>query len=127
MSDLVADSEYVWTFVADTGDYYVGVLYQDTGLYVPGQYIDTQYGYYYINSATNYGFDLGYYYEIDEGVTYITTYYDTLQGFLQTYNYHYLQEPSGYYGLGSEYDLAWNGASWNAFGYAGSYQAGYYG
>lgn len=127
MSGFVADSVYTWTFIADSGDWYAGVLFHDTGVYLPGQYLDVPLGFYFINDRIDYGFDLGAFYGIAEGTTYTTTYFDAVQGYLQPYNYAYLAAPSSYLGLGSEYDFAWNGAFWDDFGYGGVYQAGYFG
>ena len=127
MSKLLPDFFYTWTFVADSGDWYAGVTFNDTGAYVPGQFLDVPYGYYYINAEYDYGVDLNPYYGISEGTTYTTTYFDAVQGYLQTYNYNYAAAPSTYFGLGSEYDFAFNGAYWDNFGYGGAYQAGYFG
>jgi hypothetical protein len=98
-------------------------LYENTGVYVPGLILDTALGYYVINTEYAYGYDIGF----AEGTTYTTAYFDAVQGSLQTYNYDYLGAPSSLSGLGYEYDYAWNGAFWDDFGYAGAYQAGYYG
>jgi hypothetical protein len=127
MSDLIGDSVYNWAFVADSGDRYGGVIYADTGTFLPGQILDVPYGYYVIGDAYAYGFDLGAYYGIDEGETYITYYVDAYQGALQTFDYPYYGAPSSIYGLGYEHDYAWNGAYWDDFGFGGAYQAGYYG
>jgi hypothetical protein len=127
MSDLFSDSYYEWTFVADSGDQYAGFLYHDTGAYVPGQILDADFGYYLINAASDYGYDLGAFHGINEGTTYVTSYFDAVQGPLQTANLSYYGAPSSYQGLGSEYDTAWNGSFWDDFGYAGSYQAGAFG
>jgi hypothetical protein len=126
MSDFFADSYYSWTFVADSGDFYAGFTFHDTGAYVPGQVFDGNLGYYAITGAYDYGVDLGVY-GYNEGLTYTTVYYDAFQGYLQTYNYAYEGKPSSYWGLGYEFDYAWNGVAWDEFGYAGAYQAGYYG
>jgi hypothetical protein len=127
MSDLIGDSYYDWVFVASTGDQYAGFMYNDTGAYAPGQILPTANGYYQIGTESPYGFDLGPFYGIGEGAVYITSYYDTAQGYLQTANYPYYSAPSSVFGLGYEYDYAWNGVFWDDFGYAGSYQAGYFG
>lgn len=127
MSGLIPDSLYTWTFVADSGDWYAGVLYHDTGAYVPGLILDTPLGYYAINAEQRYGYDLGLVHGIGEGTTYTTAYFDAAQGPLQTYNHFYLGAPSSLLGLGYEYDHAWNGAYWDDFGHAGYYQAGYFG
>ena len=43
MSDLIPDSYYDWIFVANTGDQYAGIMYNDTGAYAPGQVLPTAY------------------------------------------------------------------------------------
>jgi hypothetical protein len=127
MSGFVPDSQYTWTFVADSGDRYAGVLYADTGVYVPGLILDVPSGYYVINAEYRYGYDLGLFHGIGEGTTYTTAYFDAVQGPLQTYNYFYPGAPSSLFGLGHEYDYAWNGAYWDDFGRGGFFQAGYFG
>ncbi len=127
MSDLIGDSYYDWAFVAHSGDRYAGFLYHDTGVFAPGQVLPTAYGYYQINTALPYGFDIGPVYGIGEGTVYITSYYDAVQGPLQTGNYPYYLAPSSVSGLGQEYDHAWNGVFWDDFGFGGAYQAGFYG
>jgi hypothetical protein len=127
MSGLIPDSLYTWTFLADSGDRYAGVLYDDTGAYVPGLILDGDFGYYVIGAEQAYGYDLGPVLGIGEGTTYTTAYFDAAQGPLQTYNYTHLAAPSSYLGLGYEYDYAWNGAFWDDFGFAGYSQAGYFG
>jgi hypothetical protein len=127
MSDLVPDSYYDWVFVAGSGDRYAGFMYHDTGTYVPGQVLPTAYGYYQISNAQPYGYDIGPVYGINEGTVYITSYFDAVQGSLQTANYPYYTAASSISGLGNEYDYAWNGVFWDEFGYGGAYQAGYYG
>ncbi len=126
MSGLVPDSLYTWTFLADSGDRYPGVLYHDTGAYVPGLILDGDFGCYVIDAEQAYGYDLGPV-GIGEGTTYTTAYFDAAQGRLQTHNYPYLRAPSSFFGLGYEYDYAWNGAYWDDFGHGGAYQAGYFG
>ncbi len=127
MSEFVPDSLYTWTFFADSGDWYAGVLYEDTGVYVPGLILDVPFGYYFINAEYAYGYDLAPFHGIGEGTTYTTAYFDAAQGRLETYNYFYAGAPSSFVGLGYEYDYAWNGAFWDDFGYGGAYQAGYFG
>ena len=127
MSGFLPDSLYTWTFVADSGDWYAGVLYEDTGAYAPGLVLEGDFGYYFINAQYDYGYDLGAAFGIAEGATYTTAYFDAVQGGLQTYNYFYARAPSSVYGLGYEYDFALNGAFWDDFGYGGAYRAGYYG
>ncbi len=127
MSDLVGDSYYEWAFLAGTGDQYAGFLYDDTGAYAPGQVLPTAYGYYQIGAALPYGYDLGPVSGVDEGTVYVTSYFDAVQGPLQTGNYPYYGAPSSLSGLGDEYDYAWNGAFWDDFGLGGAAQAGYFG
>ncbi|MBD0275382.1 MAG: hypothetical protein ICV73_26070 [Acetobacteraceae bacterium] len=127
MSDLIPDSYYDWVFVAASGDQYAGFMYHDTGAYAPGQVLPTAYGYYQITTALPYGYDLGPVSGINEGTVYTTSYYDAVQGNLQTSNYPYYTAASSVTGLGYEYDYAWNGVFWDDFGYGGAYQAGYFG
>ena len=127
MSDLIPDSYYDWIFVTNTGDQYAGFMYNDTGAYAPGQVLPTAYGYYQIAAERPYGYDIGPVYGINEGTVYVTSYYDTVQGNLQTANYPYYTAASSVSGLGYEYDYAWNGVFWDDFGYGGAYQAGYFG
>ncbi len=121
------DSYYTWAFVADSGDSYGGYMFDDTGVWAPGQVIDLTYGFYYIGEEYAYGFDLEPYYGLPEGSVYTTWYYDQYQGNLTPYYTWANAGPSTYSGLGTEYDWAWDYTTWNDFGFAGSYQSGYWG
>jgi hypothetical protein len=127
MSDLIPDSYYDWIFLAASGDRYAGFVYNDTGAFATGQVLPTPHGHYQIGNALPYGFDLGPVYGVNEGTVYITSYFDAVQGNLQTGNYPYYLAPSSVSGLGQEYDYAWNGAFWDDFGHGGVHQAGYFG
>ncbi|HWX48380.1 MAG TPA: hypothetical protein VNZ61_10025 [Roseomonas sp.] len=127
MNDWLPDSYYDWTFVAHSGDRYGGFMFSDTGAYTPGQVLVMPLGHYEINTELPYGYDLAPIYGIEEGTVYITSYLDAVQGPLQTGNYPYYAAPSSISGLGQEYDYAWNGVSWDDFGYGGAHQAGYFG
>jgi hypothetical protein len=127
MSDLIPDSYYDWIFLAASGDRYGGFMYNDTGAFAPGQVLPTADGQYQIGTALPYGYDLGPVYGVNEGTVYITSYFDAVQGNLQTANYPYYLAPSSVSGLGQEYDYAWNGAFWDDFGQGGAHQAGFFG
>jgi hypothetical protein len=127
MSDLVPDSYYDWVFVATGGDRYAGFMYDDTGAFTAGQMVPAAQGHFEILTALPYGFELGPTHGVEEGTVYITSYFDTVQGNLQTANYPYYLAPSSVSGLGQEFDYAWNGEFWDDFGHGGALQAGLFG
>jgi hypothetical protein len=130
----MTDSIYYWTFqTAGGGDRYSGWTVGDNTLYSQFQSFPsgfgTQYGSYTIDYEAYYGYDLsdfhGAYY--DDGRVYVTSYYDAQSG--QTLLPYYgtgqggQTTPSGYSGLGTEYDYINLSGAFDDFGYGGFYQA----
>ncbi|WP_270936462.1 hypothetical protein [Falsiroseomonas oryzae] len=116
------DSYFTWTFYAWSGDQWGGVLYDDSRDYRVGDVLYDSFGYYYISSEIEYGYDLTAGSGIKEGHVTTSWYWDqTAQNYLSVYSGGWWA--TGNSGLGSEYDYTWNGQNWDDFGDGGFYQS----
>lgn len=133
MSGLFNDSIFYWVFSSPTGDGYYGYTVADTaavaGLPV-GAVIPSPggpgLGFYTVTTIVDYPVDLSSYYGIDyyaEGATAVYSYYDGPTGALLPTLYGSQGVPTGYGGLGTEYDFVVSPffGGYDDFGYGGTY------
>ncbi|WP_439595443.1 hypothetical protein [Falsiroseomonas sp.] len=120
-ADRVADALLDWTFQMTNGDRYFGRLVGHSTVWDIGDTVTVPGGTYTITGTASLGGQV-----IADGTVWTTGgYYDvSANQQLTSYAGYVLGgAPSGYGGLGSEFDYAWDGDEWDDFGYAGTVQA----
>ena len=113
----LADSLFTWTFTYDGGDVLEGTLLADTRDWNVGDTLRAAHGTYRITGETPYGRDLGA--TGVEGTVHTTRYRDADAAIDFALESDGLS-PTGYAGLGSELDRAWNGSEWQQVGEGGA-------
>ena len=119
----------MYTFYAKDGDQWSGFVWHDTTQYDAGQWFysgsGSSEGFYQITSEIPQGYDLSSFHgaAYNEGTTYTSSYYDSASGTAYTPYRYSLGLADGFSGPGSEYDVVWNGAEYDDFGYGGLFQA----
>ncbi|MDP3414622.1 VCBS repeat-containing protein [Falsiroseomonas sp.] len=117
-ADRIPDVVLGWTFAARNGDTYSGLLIGHSTAWDVGDQLAMPRGTYTITSETALAGQL----HADATVWTTGGYFDhSASRLLPSYSSQVLNgAPSGYAGLGSEYDYAWNGRVWDDFGRAGT-------
>jgi hypothetical protein len=114
VSDLLSDSIFYWVFSSASGDAYYGSTVADTaavaglpeGAVIPSPY-GPGLGFYTVTDIVDYPSDLSAYYGVGyyvEGATVAYSYYDGFGGLLIPTLYGSQGIPTGYGGVGTEYD-----------------------
>ena len=119
-ADTVTDSVFTWTFTANSGDSWGGLLVDDGTRYDVGSTLATAHGRYAIVAEAPQLGDLSTIGR-DEGWISASWYRDRTGVFMLTRNGESVA--SGLAGLGSEVDAAWTGSNWDSFGLGGADQA----
>ena len=117
-ADRVPDVLLGWTFTARNGDTYMGQLVGHSTVWDVGDQLAMSRGTYTITSETALAGQI----HADATVGTTGGYFDNSAArLLPSYSSQVLNgAPTGYAGLGSEYDYAWNGRVWDDFGRAGT-------
>lgn len=121
-TDVVVEtvSLYVFFFRAfNTGDAWFGRLYADTRWFEPGWWASGERGYYEIYAK----WPVGVRGPAPNNSVFVDAYFDGGSGRWAVPGSPQTGLPSGYAGLGSEFDAAWDGNSLRSFGYSGWIQA----
>jgi hypothetical protein len=116
---LVADTRFTWTFEADSGDRWSGVLFDSAAAADPGSTFRTAHGTYRITAEEALaGESL-----VQSGtVRLVGTYHDSATGRQFAVQGAGGAMDHGHGGLGSELGTAWNGVAWRDFGLEGAAQ-----
>jgi hypothetical protein len=120
-ADRQPDMLFDWRFELPNGDSYFGRLASHSTVWQVGDTLAAANGTYIITAAASLGGQV-----IANGTVWTTGgYYDGSARQLLTSYSGYVQggAPTGYGGLGSEFDYAWDGDEWDDFGRAGTVQA----
>ena len=111
---------YNFTFTANSGDRYSGVLFDAATLFNAGDTIAGSAGRYRIDSETAQGARE----VLPAGSIWLGNYFDAATGrTLTTYHTQTLGEANPNRGLGNEIDFAFDGDGWDRFGQGGAFQA----
>lgn len=120
-ADRIPDALFGWTFQMPDGDRYLGRLVGHSTAMDVGNTVVVPGGTYTITSEASLGGQV-----IANGTVWTTGgYYDaSAKQHLTSYSTYVLGgAPSGYGGLGSEFDYVWDGDEWDDFGLAGTVRA----